>query len=241
MQLRNGVSRSTDGRSDRWRRLIESAEKYSRAFAPDVEIYFGEARGAGAVRALRANLLLPLISEITSTWDFTSDDADLAAVLRLAPQAIDSEWSSLSASLAAVGPELDDSTPVVAQLGHCIEALGKAAQLGRSHNAEELRHLKAHTSQLTEGHDRAIKVALDTHSTVDTQQDRIRVLASELPDRVREVAELVASATQQLADVEADLADRRRDLGDPVDAVSVVTEVLDEAVALRKAAAEVLS
>lgn len=228
-------------RSSHWKKMIESAQKYRQNVAPEISIYFGEARGTGAVRAVRANLLLPLISEVTSSWDFTSDDADLATVLRHVPQAIESEWARLSSSLAEIGSEIDDSAPVAAQLERCIEALGKAAQLGRFHNAEQLRELRTGVGQLSEEHDRAIKRSSDAHASAKTEQDKVRILASELPDRVREIRELMASATAQLAGVEDDLASRRRDLGDPVDAVSVVTEILKEASALREAAAKVSS
>lgn len=241
LRLLGGELPAEESRSDHWKKLTESANKFARDFAPSVETYFGEARGSGSVKAVRAHLLLPIIEQVTASWDFAGDEAELERVLRHLPKAIESEWSSLTRALKTIDPEVDPNSPLAAQLQTCVEALETAARLGRSQSAELLGDLKERVKRIDEHHDRALKKARDARSSSDVDRERTKILASAVPSRVREAESVVVSATSQLLVVEQDLENRRRDLGDPVDAVSVVAEILESATTLREAAAVVLS
>jgi hypothetical protein len=230
-----------DSRSERWQKLLRMAESTSRDLASNVRIYFGEARGSGAARALRTDLLLPTIADVVANWDLAATDSDLAPLARAIPTALNDEWTRLSKDIELVDDLLEKDSPALEQLQKCVEALGKAAELGRFQDTEALRSLRVGASTLTPAFDQALREARKAVVDTPTDAHRMALCASEVPDLVRIVSGLAKSADQLLSGVESDLEKRRRELGDAVDPVVVVDSILKSSANLTQAVAAVLS
>ena len=121
---------------------------------------------------------------------------------------------------------VEKDSPALEQLQKCVEALGKAAELGRFQDTEALRSLRVGASTLTPAFDQALREARKAVVDTPTDAHRMALCASEVPDLVRIVSGLAKSADQLLSGVESDLEKRRRELGDAVDPVVVVDSIL---------------
>lgn len=247
-KILNGIVRldgyepgSVDARSERWQKLIRMAKSTARDLASDVRLYFGEARGSGAARALRADLLLKTIADVVANWDLAATDSDLAQLVRAIPPALNDEWTRVSKDIESVDDLLEKDTPVLEQLQKCVEALGKAAELGRFQDTEALRSLRVGVSALSPASDQALRQARKAVVDMPTDAKRMALCASEVPERVRVVSRLAKSADQLLSGVESDLEKRRRELGDADDPVIVVDSILKSSTNLTQAVEAVLS
>ena len=112
--LFGGVSSAPgEHRSSRWRDVVESASVNYRRLRPIVEARFGEARGTGGTRAVRADQILAVIREFTDSWRLESDDPAVYRFMRSVTPAVEAEWEALCHEATGAARFVDAESLVV--------------------------------------------------------------------------------------------------------------------------------
>lgn len=224
-------------RSPKWQTVVETANETYGRLRPIVEAHFGMARGAGAARAVRADQILAVIQDFTESWRLESTDVAIDQFMRSVTPAVQGEWEALERLASAAAPLVDighswsEQTECVLEL---VESAHRSGRLRDRHAAHDLRGL---TNSLHENAHRQILRAAELVSTELPFIERLRIVASNLPDTVVTTSEFITRASQAMSGVARDLDERRaaksvdETLEDVVSDVLVALGRLAEAVA----------
>lgn len=225
-----GTDAGSSERSAKWTALVAKALDLKRRLQKRIEAEFGEARGkAGGVRMVQADRLLPIVKDFASTWELDTSDPAIAAFLRAVRPAVEEEWEALRVRVAAaqslVDPERersweDQTTKVLTVL----RAAHQSGRLSDGNAVEELTKLGARDPARAL---RAFGEAADTVTKSATLQEKLALLASDVPDHVAVVHQFAVRAAAAIQSVERDLAARQTEVGGATDIEKAVTRVLE--------------
>ena len=195
-------------RSPKWQAVVESASTTYRRLRPVVEAQFGEARGTGGARAVRGDQLLALIQDFTQSWRLESDDPAINRFMQSVRPAVEVEWEALERLATGAARLVDPSRSWSEQTEHVLNLVEAAHRTGRSrdHNAaSDLRALAS--AQDGNGHRHLLRAA-ELVGTSPPFIDRLRVVASSLPETVTTTSRFIARAEQAMSAIAKDLDER---------------------------------
>jgi hypothetical protein len=227
-----GTRASSPDRSAKWTALVAKASDLKPRLQKRIEAEFGEARGrVGGVRMVQADRLLPTVKDFAATWGLDSSDPAIAAFLRAVVPAVDQEWEALQVRVTAAQPLIDPERERSweDQTAKVLSVLRAAHQSGRlpDRNAvEELTSLAARDPARVL---RSFAEAADALTRSATLQEKLALLACDVPDYVAVVDQFAQRATTAIQSVERDLAVRQTEAGGATDMEKTVTRVLESA------------
>ena len=194
-------------RSSAWHDLVDEAATQQRRLQPKVEAYFGEARGTtGAVRGVRADVLLGVIARITEAWPMRSSDAAIERLMRKARGIVVEEWEALVAEGAVVAQSLDRGRSWEDQAGRVLGLVERTHVLGRLRDTQvlnELRRIKESTKSISVGE---LSRFVDIFKSQAAVPDQLRCLASPLARDLMLVARFVGRVDEVLQQIDDDLS-----------------------------------
>jgi hypothetical protein len=217
-------------RSAKWTALVAKASDLKPRLQKRIEAEFGEARGKiGGVRMVQADRLLPTVKDFASTWELDSSDPAIAGFLRAVVPAVEQEWESLQVRVTAAQPLVDPERERSweGQTAKVLTVLRAAHQSGRlpdGNAVEELTSLAARDSARVL---RSFAEATDALTRGTTLQEKLALLASDVPDHVVAVHQFAVRAATAIQSVERDLAARQTEAGGATDMEKAVTRVLE--------------
>jgi hypothetical protein len=226
-QLRHYVDVLPTGRSAKWQALVTEAQRLRPSLMTALEVEFGEARGrSGGIRAVRGDQLLSIIEDFATSWDLRPQSAEFAQLSRLLSAAVDAEWGEIQAAVDRIDRLLDAERPLPDQLGKCLEALGKAFELGRLADDGLLRQLRQLVNEVPEDADRILRDVRSLLQRNPPLDVRLRCCAGPAPVALALVSRVFNSLDDLLSSVERDVAVRQRQVGEALDATDVMARVL---------------
>ena len=196
-------------RSRKWQDVVEEAATTYRRLRPVVEAHFGEARGTGEVRAIRADQVLKSISEFTASWDLKSSDPATDRFMRSVKPAVEAEWETLANLATGSAPLIDPESSWLEQTERVLGLVEAAHRSGRLHDRDAVHDLKSFASSLDEKAHRHLLEAADLAAADPPFIERLRVVASNLPDTVAATSKFIARADRAMSEIARDLAERR--------------------------------
>ena len=179
----NGVE--MEQRTQKWQTLLSEAQKTHRRLQPIVETHFGEARGTGGVRAIRADLLLEIIESFTRGWDLKSTDSAIERLMQSALSAVNAEWELLQGRVVGTAPLLHANRTWTEQTTHVLEALEGAHRSGRLHDHDALSDLRLLADQTQDNSHHSVLSGAEFTSKELPIHEKIRIVASQLPLKLR--------------------------------------------------------
>ena len=217
-------------RSAKWIALVAKAFDVKARNQKQIEAEFGEARGkTGGIRMVQADRLLPIVKSFASTWELDSSNPAIAGFMRSVEPVVDQEWQALQAQVTEakllVDPERRRSW--ADQTAKVLTVLSIAHQAGRltdGNAVEELTNLARGDAERVL---RSFAEAADLLAGVARLQDKIALLASEVPVHVAVVHRFAVRATAAIQSVERNLATRQTEAGGATDMEKAVTRVLE--------------
>lgn len=213
-------------RTKRWSDLVDKATALAPRLRSTVEAEFGESRGGAGVRALQVSRLLPIIEAFISDPRLETADAALAPLVNAVGPAIEEEWSLLSERARAAVLHVDRDRPWPEQSNRVLSVLVAAQGAGRLRDMEALEFLGALASVIPADAQRSVFQAAELTESRLSSHEKLRLLASGLPDDVALVHAFARRAGLALDGVEADLGDRGSGSGASTDLPDVVEQVL---------------
>lgn len=196
-------------RSPEWRAAVETAGDTYRRLRPVVEAHFGEARGVGAVRGVRADQVLAVIEDFTESWRFESTNPSIDRFMRSVGSAVEAEWEALELRAAGAAPLIDPGRSWSEQMERVIALVEAAHRSGRSRDHEAARDLKGLASSQDENAQTPLLRAAKLVGTGPPFAERLRIVASGLPDTVATTSRFIARAEQAMSGIARDLDERR--------------------------------
>ena len=196
-------------RSQKWQAVVETADATSRRLRPVVEAHFGEARGTGGARVIRADQILTVIQDFTESRRFESTDPVTDRFMRSVTPAVEGEWETLERLATGAAPLVDPSRSWSEQTKRVLELVEAAHRSGRLRDHDAAHDLRALASSLDENAHRLLLRAADLVSTDPPFIERLRVVASSLPDTVTTTSRFVTRAEQAMSGIAKDLDERR--------------------------------
>ena len=218
-------STPSEHRAPRWQRVVESADTTYRRLRPVVEAQFGEARGTGGTRAVRADQILTVIRDFTESWRLESDDSAIDRFMRSVTPAVEAEWEALERMATRSAPLVDPSRSWSEQTERILGLVEAAHRKGRSRDhgaAGDLRTLAS--TQDEDGHRHLVRVA-QTVGTNPPFIEQLRVVASSLPDAVTTTTRFIERAERAMSAIEEDLDERRTGESDGETLEDIVSHV----------------
>ena len=223
-------------RSPEWRAAVETAGDTYRRLRPVVEAHFGEARGVGAARSVRADQVLAVIEDFTESWRLESTNSAIDRFMRSVRPAVEAEWEALELRVTGAAPLVDPGRSWSEQTERVLELVEAAHRSGRSRDHEAARELRALASSQDENAHRPLLRAAELVGTSPPFVERLRIVASSLPDTVASTNRFIARAEQAMSAIEKDLDERRagesegETLEDTVSHVPAALSRLEEAI-----------
>ena len=196
-------------RSQKWQAVVETADATYRRLRPVVEAHFGEARGTGGARAIRADQILTVIQGFTESWRFESTNSATDRFMRSVTPAVEGEWETLERLATGAAPLVDPSRSWSEQTKRVLELVEAAHRSGRLHDHDAAHDLRVLASSLDENAHRLLLRAADIVSADPPFIERLRVVASRLPDTVTTTSRFVTRAEQAMSGIAKDLDERR--------------------------------
>ena len=196
-------------RSQKWQDVVESTVTTYHRLRPVVEAHFGEARGTGGVRAIRADQILPVIQDFTESWPLESTDPAIDRFMRSMRPAVEAEWANLEHLATGAAPLVDPGRSWSEQTERVLKLVEAAHRSGRLPDHNAVRDLRALASSLDENAHRILLRAAELVGTNPSFIERLRAVASSLPDTVTTISSLVTRAEQAMAGIAEDLDERR--------------------------------
>lgn len=228
------------GRTKRWIKLLEAASKEFPDLDRRVQLNFGESRGVtGAVRAVHADLLVPMIAAFTKEWRFDSTDSELAGLMNQVEPAVEAEWSALRSRVEASLDHVDLDRPWHDQAIAVRDLLVAASAAGRLEDPDAVGELDAMRLRSSERAQVSLAKAWDVLASDPSLLERLALLTGTVPDDVAAVADFIGRATRALDRLQSDLAPEGVvPPGGDADLAGVVTLVLDGTTAIQAAIGE---
>ena len=225
-------------RSSKWQAVVEAATITYRRLRPVVEAHFGEARGTGEVRAIRADQVLTVIKDFTESWRLESPDPATDRFMRSVMPAVETEWESLAHLATGAAPLVDPSLSWLVQTERVLKLVEAASRSGRLHDHDAVSDLNSLASSLDEKAHRRLLEAADLVDIDPPFIERLRVVASSLPDTVMTTSRFIARADRAMSGIAADLAERRASELEDETLEDVASDVLGAVDRLAKAVEE---
>lgn len=217
-------------RSATWTALVAKALDVKTRYQKQIEAEFGEARGkTGGIRMVQADRLLPIVRSFASSWELNSNDPAIAGFLRSVAPVVDQEWQKLQAQVTEAKPLVDsDSRRSWAdQTGKVLTVLRVAHQAGRLRDGNAVEELTTLAARDPERVLRSLAEAAELLTGEATLQDKLALLASDVPVHVAVVHRFAIRAAAAIESVERDLAARQTQAGGATDMEKAVTRVLE--------------
>jgi hypothetical protein len=193
-------------RTTRWTRLLESASSAFPELDRRVRLTSGESRGAsGGVRAVHADLLVPMIAKFTKDWRFESSDPVVDRLMRQVEPAVDAEWTALRLQVELALPLVDLERPWRDQVAAVRDVLVEASRAGRLPDLEAVAALDAINARASERSQTSLAKAHDMLAADPPLIDRLAFLTTGVPDDVNAVADFVRRASTALDGLESEL------------------------------------
>ena len=206
-----GGTGSTSGahRSLKWQKVVASTDATYRRLRPVVEAQFGEARGTGGTRAVRADSILRVIRDFTESWRLESDDSAIDRFMRSVTPAVEAEWEVLERMATGSAPLVDPSRSWSEQTARVLELVEAAHRKGRSRDHDAAGDLRALASTQDQNGHRHLLRAAEIVGTSPPFIEQLLVVASGLPDVVTITNGFIERAEQAMSAIEKDLDERR--------------------------------
>ena len=206
-----GGATATPGvqRSQEWQAVVESAGTTYRRLRPIVEARFGEARGTGDARAVRADQILTVIQDFTESWHLESTDPAINRFMRMVMPAVEAEWEALERKVDGAARLIDPNRSWSEQTQRVLELVEAAHRSGRLRDHEAAHDLRTLVAEQDESAHRELLRAAKLAGTALPFIGRLRVVASSLPDTVTTTSRFIARAEQAMSAIEKDLDERR--------------------------------
>ena len=202
-------SAASSYRSPKWQGLVESADATYRRLRPVIEARFGEARGTGGTRAVRADQILTVIQDFTESWCLESDDPAIDKFMRSVRPAVEAEWEALELRATGAAPLVDPGRSWSEQTERVVELVEAAHLSGRSRDRDAAHDLRALASEQDENAHRPLLRAAELAGTKPALIDQLRIVASSLPDTVTATSRFIVRAEQAISEIREDLDERR--------------------------------
>ena len=196
-------------RSQKWQAVVEAADATYRRLRPGVEAHFGEARGTGGARAIRADQILTVIQDFTESGRLESTDPAIERFMRSVAPAVEGEWEILEHLATGAAPLVDPNRSWFDQMKRVLELVEAAHRSGRLLDHDAARYLRAQASSLDENAHRLLLRAAELVRLNSPLLERLRVIASSLPDTVMTTSRFVTRAKQAMSGIAKDLDERR--------------------------------
>ena len=196
-------------RSPQWRDVVETAATTSRRLRPVVEAHFGEARGTGEVRTIRADQILTIIRDFTESWRLESNDPAIDRFMRSVTPAVEVEWETLTQLATGAAPLVDPNLSWPEQTERVLDLVGAAHISGRLPDHGATVDLRALASALDDTAHRRLLDAADLVGGDRSFIERLRVVASSVPDIVAATSRFIARAERAISAIASDLSERR--------------------------------
>ena len=197
------------GRSPEWQDVVETASATSRRLRPIVEAHFGEARGTGDVRAIRADQVLSVVRDFTQSWRLESTDPAIDRFMRSVKPAVEAEWETLDQLAVGAAPLVDPSVSWLDQTERVLELVRAANRLGRLPDHNAVSDLEALASSLDNTAQSRLLDAADLVGSDPSFIEQLQVVASSVPDIVAATSKFIARAERAMTGISSDLSERR--------------------------------
>lgn len=223
-----GVS-DASGRGARWTALVALAATLTPRLRSSVAVEFGESRGTGsrgAVRAIQADRLLPLVETFAAQWRLDSADAALAPLMRAVAPAVDEEWELLRNRVAEAAPHLDRDRTWQDQTEKTLAVLRTAHLAGRLRDTTAIDALAALSTINPDRVVRSFGDATELLAKDPELPERLAALASNVPSDVALVHLFTSRAAAAIDGVERDLEERQAASGGATNLEDVAARVL---------------
>ncbi len=196
-------------RSEKWKAAVGIAEATYHRLRPIVEAHFGEARGSGATRAIRADQMLKAIKGFVDSGRLESTDAATDRFMRSVTAAVEIEWRHLEKRATDAAPFVDPSRPWSEQTKRVLGLVEAANRMGRLRDHDAARDLRELASSLDENAHRVLLKAAELVRRTPPLIERLQMIASNLPDTVTIISRFVTRAEQVMSEIARDLDERR--------------------------------
>ena len=223
-------------RGQKWQSLTTEAKNTYTRLRPKIDTYFGEARGTGSARAIRADLLLEIIQDFTSEWELKSSDPAIDRLMRSVSPALDDEWSLLKGRVEDAAPLLDPDRSWKEQTSRVLELIEAAHRGGRLSNPDALSELNSLVGQTEDDSHRLLLRGAELVAADLPFGERLGIAAGQLPSSAEAVSRFVTRAQQLMDAISSDLVERspaetgEDDLKNIVEGVLAATERLSGAI-----------
>lgn len=198
-------------RSEKWQDVVKDADRTYRRLRPVLEAHFGEARGAGAVRGIRADQILPVIHDFTESDRFESSDAAIDRFMRSVIQATEGEWRALEQLATGAAPLVDRGRSWSDQKKSVLRLVDAAHISGRLRDPDAARHLRRLETSMDEDSPRLLIEAAELVQGDPPFIQRLQVVAGRLPEAVTIISRFMTRAEQAMSGIAMDLDERRPD------------------------------
>ncbi len=226
-------------RSQKWKDAVRVAHATYGRLRPVVEAHFGEARGRrGAARGIRADQILKVIQDFVNSGHLESTDAATDRFMRSVTAAVEIEWRSLEESAAGAAPLVDPDRPWSEQRKRVLGLVESAHRMGRLRDHHAARDLRELASSLDDDAHRVLRKATELVRRTPPLIERLKVVASSLPDTVTTVNRFVIRAEQAMSEIAWDLDERRAGQSEDETLEDVAADVLSVLGRLEKAVEE---
>ena len=224
-------------RSLRWQDIVKMTDDNYRRLRPVVEAHFGEARGTGEARAIRADQILTVIRDFTDSWSFESSDAAIDRFMRSVRSTVEDEWKNLEL-LAGAEPLVDPNRSWSEQSERMLELVETAHRLGRLRDYNAMSDLKALASSIDENAHAVLLSAAELVGSNPSFIERLRVVASNLPEIVKSISRFLTRAEQAMDGIVKDLDEQRTGRSEDESIEMITSDIQDELSRLEEAIEE---
>jgi hypothetical protein len=213
-------------RSPRWTGLVTQARALIPSLRSTVEAEFGESRSGAGVRAVQADRLLPIVGDFAANWDLVSEDASISSFLRAVTPAVSEEWETMRTRVIEASDHIDRDRPWSDQTEKVLSVLRTAHNAGRLRDHGAIEALSSLASAATERVQQSFFAAAEAIQKELPIDQRIVLLASDIPDDVAIVHGFTTRAVGAVESVQRDLAERQAAAGGATDIETAVAEVI---------------
>ncbi len=231
-----------DSRSPEWVQAVARAEEEYSRLRPIAAAYFGESRGTtGAVRALRADRMLPHVQKVIERLDggeVASSDAAVSRLLRAVSLAVEVEWERLCDHVKGAAPMLAGGRSFEQQAERVRELHAAALRAGRFEDLDTLADIGTPNT----GFDQVLRSLRDATKAIKAEctfTKRIQILSGERPKDVSVAHQFVKQAMRMMDTIEKNLSTRSTDAGVSDDLATIVAAIEQELTSLLDAASDV--